>query len=131
MQVLEKALWVRFNPSVLSGVMQLGEKMGLLFRDWLTDQRDRQDGIGDLARNFALEDVTKKLSGRKSDEHKSWADAVIKSDILGIFMRLMMPGKNFAGGSKLILRQTSNNDWLFELMWRNGRFPLGINKLIG
>lgn len=78
-----KALWVRFNPSVSSGVMQLGEKMGLLFRDWLTDQRDRQDGIGDLARNFALEDVTKKLSGRKSDEHKSWADAVIKSDIPG------------------------------------------------
>ena len=27
--------------------------------------------------------MTKKLSGRKSDEHKSWADAVIKSDIPG------------------------------------------------
>lgn len=52
------------------------------FYNWLAKQRDRQDRIGAFAR--ALSDVDterlkKKRSGRrKKDDHKRWADIVVR-----------------------------------------------------
>ena len=51
--------------------------MVLRFEEWLINQQDRKDLIGDLARAPAMRDVEQKLSRRKSDEHKNWADIVI------------------------------------------------------
>ncbi len=56
----------------------------LIFADWLIGQQQRKDHVGDLARVLVLQNVTpKKVSNRKLDEHKSWADVVTKSDTPG------------------------------------------------
>lgn len=52
--------------------------MMLRFKDWLIDQQHREDLIGDLARVPSMQDIEQKISRRKTDEHKNWADIVIK-----------------------------------------------------
>lgn len=52
--------------------------MVLRFEEWLVDQQYREDFIGDLARAPGICDVDHKFSGRKIDEHKSWADIVVR-----------------------------------------------------
>ncbi len=52
--------------------------MILRFEEWLTHQQNREDLIGDLARVLKMQDSDHKLSRRKPDEHKSWADIVIR-----------------------------------------------------
>ena len=51
--------------------------MILRFADWLVDQQDREDLVGDLARNPSMQSIDRKVSGRKFDEHKNWVDIVI------------------------------------------------------
>lgn len=46
------------------------------FDIWLSDQRERQDRVGELARAMAgLDDSIRRLQ-RNPDEHKSWADLI-------------------------------------------------------
>jgi hypothetical protein len=51
--------------------------MILKFEEWLNDQQNRNDLIGELARLPSLQNAEFKSSRRKSDEHKNWADIVI------------------------------------------------------
>lgn len=51
--------------------------MDLKFDEWLNNQQNRKDMIGDLARLPSLQDAELKSSRRKADEHKNWADIVI------------------------------------------------------
>jgi hypothetical protein len=48
------------------------------FEQWLIDQRYRKDLIGDLARYPSMQNIEQNLSKRKSDEHKDWANIVIR-----------------------------------------------------
>lgn len=50
----------------------------LKFEEWLIDQKERKDLIGDLARVLILQDLESKSSRRKFDEHKIWADIIIE-----------------------------------------------------
>lgn len=50
----------------------------LKFEEWLIDQKERKDLIGDLARVLILQELESKPSRRKTDEHKKWADIIIK-----------------------------------------------------
>jgi aspartate/tyrosine/aromatic aminotransferase len=50
--------------------------MMLRFEEWLTDQQERDDLIGELARVPSMQAVQHKPSRRKFDEHKNWADIV-------------------------------------------------------
>lgn len=52
--------------------------MILRFEDWLSKQQERSDEIGDLARIPAMQDIAQQASRRKPDEHKNWADIVIR-----------------------------------------------------
>jgi hypothetical protein len=52
--------------------------MVLRFDEWLINQQQREDLIGDLARAPSMHDVIHKSSRRKPDEHKNWADIVIR-----------------------------------------------------
>lgn len=52
--------------------------MVLKFEEWLTDQQSRDDPIGGLACLLAGPVNAPKPSGRKLDEHKNWADIVIR-----------------------------------------------------
>jgi hypothetical protein len=52
--------------------------MILRFGEWLVDQQYREDLIGDLARDPSMQNSDRKPSKRKSDEHKDWADIVIR-----------------------------------------------------
>jgi hypothetical protein len=61
----------------------LGEEFMLVFADWLVHQQQREDAIGDLARVLVLQTITQKVSNRRIDEHKNWADIVTKSDTPG------------------------------------------------
>lgn len=54
--------------------------MVLKFEDWLLDQQNRKDLIGDLARTLATREANQYPPKRKADEHKSWADIIIRSD---------------------------------------------------
>jgi hypothetical protein len=49
----------------------------LRFEEWLFDQHNRDDLIGDLARVLSMQNIDRKLSRRKSDEHKIWVEIVI------------------------------------------------------
>ena len=49
----------------------------LKFEEWLIDQQDRKDLIGDLAHVLSMEDTTRISAKRKADEHKNWSDVVI------------------------------------------------------
>lgn len=51
----------------------------LKFADWLDAQQGRQDLIGDLARVLGIQGGAETASRRKLDEHKNWADIVIKT----------------------------------------------------
>lgn len=48
------------------------------FGNWLMDQQDREDDIGDLARVPSMQKVIQEPPGRRLDEHKAWADVVIR-----------------------------------------------------
>lgn len=52
--------------------------MDLKFEEWLDDQRGRKDMIGNLARDVHLKTIDPKPSRHKRDEHKIWADIVIR-----------------------------------------------------
>jgi hypothetical protein len=52
--------------------------MILRFEEWLADQQNREDLIGDLARVPSMLNNDNKPSRRRSDEHKGWADIVIR-----------------------------------------------------
>ena len=52
--------------------------MMLRFEDWLVEQQSREDLIGDLARYPSMQNIEQNLSKRKSDEHKDWANIVIR-----------------------------------------------------
>jgi hypothetical protein len=49
------------------------------FAEWLNAQQLRQDPIGDLARAPGMNNDHTVVPRRKPDEHKLWADIVIKS----------------------------------------------------
>jgi hypothetical protein len=53
------------------------KKIILRFEEWLIDQQSREDLIGDLARVPGMQNIAHKAAGRKSDEHKNWANVVI------------------------------------------------------
>lgn len=52
--------------------------MLLKFGDWLTDQENREDDIGYLARVLAVQEIQAQPSRRQHDEHRYWVDAVTK-----------------------------------------------------
>ena len=54
--------------------------MLLKFGDWLTNQQNREDDIGYLARVLAVQEVQLNSSKRRSDEHRDWVDVVTKID---------------------------------------------------
>ena len=49
------------------------------FAEWLHAQQSRQDPVGDLARAPGMWHGGAAIPRRKPDEHKLWADTVIKS----------------------------------------------------
>jgi hypothetical protein len=51
--------------------------MFLRFEEWLINQQNRDDLIGDLARILNMQNIDRKPSRRKLDEHKNWAEIVI------------------------------------------------------
>ena len=51
--------------------------MFLRFEEWLTNQQNRDDLIGDLARVLSMQNIDRKPSKHKSDEHKNWVEIVI------------------------------------------------------
>jgi hypothetical protein len=50
------------------------------FGDWLTDQQNREDDIGYLARVLAVQEIQPRSSRQRLDEHRYWVDAVTKID---------------------------------------------------
>jgi hypothetical protein len=54
--------------------------MILRFEEWLTNQQDREDLVGNLARDPKMQNIEQKSSRRQPDEHRNWADVVISSD---------------------------------------------------
>ena len=48
--------------------------MFLRFEEWLFDQQYRDDLIGDLARVLSMQNIDRKPSKHKSDEHKNWVE---------------------------------------------------------
>ena len=53
-------------------------KTSLKFEEWLIDQQYREDFIGDLARVLSKQEFDQKATRRKPDEHKNWADIVLR-----------------------------------------------------
>ncbi len=51
--------------------------MILRFEEWLVEQHDRKDLIGDLARQLSTQNSDRKPSRRKPNEHKTWVEIVI------------------------------------------------------
>jgi hypothetical protein len=51
--------------------------MILKFEKWLINQQYRDDLIGDLARVLSMQNIDRKLSRRKSDEHKNWVEIIV------------------------------------------------------
>jgi hypothetical protein len=58
--------------------------MNLTFDDWLQNQQNRPDTIGELARLPGLLHPDIKSSRRKVDEHKSWATIIVSIASPGI-----------------------------------------------
>lgn len=54
--------------------------MILRFEAWLIDQQERADLVGNLARVLSQQEGSYKLPGRKIDEHKNWADVVVRTN---------------------------------------------------
>jgi hypothetical protein len=55
-------------------------KMTLKFEEWLVDQQYREDSIGNLARVPGMHNVEPGILKRKLDEHKNWADIIIRME---------------------------------------------------
>lgn len=49
----------------------------LKFEEWLNDQQERQDLIGDLAHVVSMQDLEHRTSRRRYDEHQKWADIIV------------------------------------------------------
>lgn len=47
------------------------------FEEWLVSQQYREDLIGELARLPSMQNIERKPSRRKPDEHKNWANIVV------------------------------------------------------
>lgn len=79
--------------------------MTFSFNEWLSDQQNRDDRVGALARVPSMQDVKLLPSGRAADEHKIWADIVI---------RIVEPGFvgdfNDAWQEFLLARQAARDD---------------------
>jgi hypothetical protein len=63
-------------------------KIILKFEEWLIDQQEREDLVGDLANILCMQDSERISSRRPFDEHKKWVDIVIKipeSGLIAIF----------------------------------------------
>jgi hypothetical protein len=54
--------------------------MILKFEEWLTNQQYREDLVGHLARDPNMQNIEKKSTRHKSDEHRNWADIVTRID---------------------------------------------------
>lgn len=52
--------------------------MTLRFAEWLVDQQYREDAIGNLARVPGMQNIDRESPRRNIDEHKNWADIVIR-----------------------------------------------------
>jgi len=52
--------------------------MVLKFEDWLLHQQHREDFVGDLARVVDRQEVIHRSSRYRHDEHKNWADIVVR-----------------------------------------------------
>jgi hypothetical protein len=52
--------------------------MELSFGEWIAAQIDRQDEIGDLARMPSMLESVPQPTRRRFDEHRSWADVVVR-----------------------------------------------------
>jgi hypothetical protein len=52
--------------------------MNSTFQHWLSNQKQRQDSVGKLARAMAEVDYGYVQKRRKPDEHKKWADIVTR-----------------------------------------------------
>jgi len=52
--------------------------MTLTFDEWLSNQQNRSDPIGELARVPSMRSSPHLPSGRGANEHKNWADLVIR-----------------------------------------------------
>jgi len=48
------------------------------FEEWLANQHYREDLIGDLARLPIMQNVDRKPSKQKHNEHKKWVEIVIR-----------------------------------------------------
>lgn len=55
-------------------------KIILKFEDWLIEQQDREDLIGELARVPGVLTINPALLKRKYDEHKIWVDTIIRME---------------------------------------------------
>ena len=78
--------------------------MVLRFDEWLINQQQREDLIGALARAPSMYDAIHKTTRRKQDEHKNWADIVIKiadPDYIAVF--------NEAWQEFLLAKQAAND----------------------
>lgn len=53
------------------------------FEEWLTNQQGREDNIGVLAEVLLEQEKQVTSSKRKSDEHRRWADVVMKIEETG------------------------------------------------
>ena len=51
--------------------------MFVRFEEWLANQQYREDFIGDLARLPSMQNIDRRPSRRKHNEHKNWAEIVI------------------------------------------------------
>lgn len=63
-------------------------KIIIKFQDWLIDQQNRKDRIGDLARAPGMQAIELKTSKRNADEHKTWVNIVIgipETEYIAIF----------------------------------------------
>lgn len=52
--------------------------MKLTFKNWLANQKEREDQIGKLARAMTDVDYSYIKKRRKPDEHKKWADIITR-----------------------------------------------------
>ena len=54
--------------------------MTLKFEEWLINQQYREDSIGNLSRVPGMRNVEPSVPKRKLDEHRNWADTIIRMD---------------------------------------------------
>lgn len=54
------------------------KKIILRFEEWLIDQQQREDLIGDLSRVPSMQNIEHRATRHRADEHKNWTEIVIK-----------------------------------------------------